>query len=285
MHVELVTARTSDDLSLHGMRVLPPADTVADPQTAILLLHGVASNFYSGGLLSSMATSFARRASTYVINTRGHDSVYVTSRQGLPVRMGAAYERVSQCTLDVAAWVDVVRERGAERVILMGHSLGGIKTLYAASHEPQLRLDRIVAVSPPRLSFRAFQHGPQASLFMESYLEAQQAVRQGSPDQLVESRFPFPTLITAAGFLDKYGPDENYNWLNFAGRVPCPTLLTFGALELKHGGVAFAGLDQAAEHCHYESHRAECSIVEGADHFYTDRKPQLAQEIEAWLTR
>ena len=52
------------------------------------------------------------------------------------------------------------------------------------------------------------------------------------PMALMESSVPLPMAIAAAGFLEKYGPDERYNYLNFLAAVPCPTLALFGGIDV-----------------------------------------------------
>ena len=41
-------------------------------------------------------------------------------------RLGAAYETVDDCRHDVTAWVEFLKSCGHKRIILIGHSLGGL---------------------------------------------------------------------------------------------------------------------------------------------------------------
>ena len=62
-------------------------------------------------------------------------------------------------------------------------------------------------------------------------------VKAGQGDELFTSKFPFPLLITAAGYIDKYGPAERYNLLKFAAdlALPCPVhLWQQGARQRRH---------------------------------------------------
>ena len=60
----------------------------------------------------------------------------------------------------------------------------------------------------------------------------------------MEVKLPLPYVITAAGYVEKYGPDERYNYLRFLARVPCPTLITLGSLEVTNN-MAFRGVPEA----------------------------------------
>ena len=87
-------------------------------------------------------------------------------------RLGSAYERVEQCLEDLDAWLVWADER-YQRVILLGHSLGAIKALYYQVHRspqslqtlPSLR--QVIAISPPRLSYKAFSQGQQSAEFRQ----------------------------------------------------------------------------------------------------------------------
>jgi hypothetical protein len=104
----------------------------------------------------------------------------------------------------------------------------------------------------------------------------------GKGEELFTSKYPFPLLITAASYIDKYGPAERYNLLNFAHRLPCPALFTYGNKELNEGGVPFAGMPDALLSLP-NTDRRTLTEIEGADHFYTGVAPALADEVAGWL--
>jgi alpha/beta superfamily hydrolase len=108
-------------------------------------------------------------------------------------------------------------------------------------------------------------------------------VAEGRGEELFTGKFPFPLLITAAGYIDKYGPAERYNILRFAADLPCPALFTYGSKELDGGGVAFAGLPDALLDLPQRELR-QIATIDGADHFYAGCGEQLAAEIARWLT-
>ncbi len=283
MLAELVRTDTSDGLRLDGALYRATTSDAA-PLDAMLMLHGVGGNFYGSTLMQTLADSLLPLGIAALrVNTRGHDLISIAGTSGGPKWQGAAYETVSECRYDIRAWVTWLRAAGFERVGLMGHSLGAIKSLYAAAHDDSLNVQRIIAMSPPRLSYQAFQHDERSSLFLESMQTAQQHIAAGRPDALIKVRFPFPLLITAAGYVEKYGPAENYNILNFADRLPCPTLLVYGELEIQQGGVAFDGLPEALLALEHGRHRPTIAVIPQADHFYNGRYEPLLAEVRNWL--
>src|SRR5262249_13795541 len=142
------------------------------------------------------------------VNTRAHDAIStaVTNRGGR--RLGAAYEVVDECRHDVAAWMDWLRQRSLPRIGLVGHSSGAVKGIYALANEPQLGATCLVALSPPRLSYSWFCECPQGPEFLEAFAKAEGYVASGQPLTLMEVKLPLPMVITAAGYVEKYGPDE-----------------------------------------------------------------------------
>jgi len=284
---ELVQVTTSDGLRLDGS-LREPARCRATSQTpdAFLLLHGVGGTFYGGRMFEALTQPLLNQTAAVLrVNTRGAGSVSMFATDGGATRGGAAFEVVDQCRHDIHAWCDFLVQRGYQRIALLGHSLGAIKALYATAHAQHPQVSHVIAASPPRLSYAAFQHDARSSLFFESMRTAEQAIADGNPEAIFTAKFPFPLLITAASYLDKYGPEERYNILRFIHRVTVPMLLIYGENELATGGTAFAGLPTALTEQMTDDQDCTIDEIADADHFYTGCYEQLAQTITAWVLR
>src|SRR5262249_22610740 len=159
------------------------------------------------------------------------------------------------------------------RVGLVGHSLGAVKCLYTLAHET-LAVGCVAAVSPPRLSYSWFCSGPERDEFLADFSKAAQLVEQGQGNRNIEVKLPLPMVITAAGYVEKYGPDERYNFLTFMPSVRCSSLITFGALEVESNMAFRAAPDELAR---LAARRENLSVatVPGADHFYTSVRDAL----------
>jgi pimeloyl-ACP methyl ester carboxylesterase len=280
MLVDLVHVTTRDGVRLDGM-----FQAAAGPGTpdAVCLVHGTGGSFYSSTLFDALSERFlARGCGVLRINTRGHDlmSTAVTARGGR--RLGAAYELVDDCRHDLTAWVDWLKARTGPRVLLLGHSLGAVKCLYALAHEPHLDACATIAVSPPRLSYSWFCTSPEGPQFLDAFALAERHVEKGQPATLLDVKLPLPFVVTAGGYVEKYGPDERYNYMRFIGSVPCPLLVTLGGIEAENN-MAFRGA--AATLAEVAQRRAWLAVetIPGADHFYTAVRPELLSRIEAWL--
>jgi pimeloyl-ACP methyl ester carboxylesterase len=283
MQVELVRTVTRDGLRLDGALTRARSASEGSGCDAALLLHGVGGSFYSVRTLEPLIAKLNDvGVTTLVVNTRGHDAVFEASLGNVRRRFGAAYEIVDECRLDITAWMELLQSRGFQRVALMGHSLGAIKAVYAQAHARFPLVHAVAAISGPRLSYSAFMNAPESSRFWESMQTAEQMVRKGQGEELFTSKFPFPLLISAASYIDKYGPAERYNLLKFAGEFSCPVLFTYGTKELAGGGVAFAGMPEALGGL-AGGERRTIRVIDGADHFYTGVGDVLAQTVVDWL--
>lgn len=269
MIVDLVRITTNDGVILDG--VLQRAESKSSLD-AVVLVHGTGSNFYQSTFLEFLAERFVERGiSALRVNTRGHDgmSTAVTFRGG--VRAGAAFENVDDCRHDLAGWMTYLRTHVGPRIGLVGHSLGAVKCVYATVLE---RLDPacLIAISPPRLSYAWFCESPKREEFMATIRKAEELVSAGQGLSLIDSTVPLPMLISAVGYLEKYGPDERIHFLPHIRRLKCPTLFTFGSKEVE-SNVAFQKLPDEIP---------GAITIEGADHFYSGVREALWSAISTW---
>ncbi|MSQ96030.1 MAG: alpha/beta fold hydrolase [Gemmataceae bacterium] len=280
MFVDLVQTTTRDGVRLEGMLQTP---TVASawPVDGICCVHGTGGNFYASTLFDAIAARALQQGCAVLrVNTRGHDgiSTAVTSKGGR--RLGAAYEVVDDCRHDLLAWIDFLKARVGPRVALVGHSLGAIKCLYALAHEPGLDVACAVGISPPQLSYSWFCSSPESAQFLETYLQADALLQAGRPSALLDVQLPLPFVITAAGYAEKYGPDERYNYLRFLKSACCPTLITLGELEVANN-MAFRGVAEAI--AKFKRPSVQVATLAGADHFYSQARDALIGCIDQWM--
>jgi len=283
MLVELVKTAAADGVRLDGALTPPqgaaPKGARAD---AILCLHGAGANFYGSSLFEEIARQVSQSGiATLRANTRGHGALSLSSNQVGKRTQGAAYEIVADCVHDITAWLELLAKRGFPRIALVGHSLGAVKSLYSQANQAAASVTAIAALSPPRLSYLAFRNA-MSSQFFDCISRAEELVAAGQGETLMEVRFPLPLLISAAGYVDKYGKAERYNYLRFLEQVRQPVLFTFGSAELSAGLIPFAGAPEEIAHIPAHGPR-HLEIVEGADHFYRGVEEDAAEVVKGWL--
>ncbi|MEI7684987.1 MAG: alpha/beta fold hydrolase [Planctomycetota bacterium] len=280
MIVDLVRMQTPDSCSLDGALQRPPTNAPSTwPLDAVILIHGTGSNFYQSTLLEALSDMFlANGVATLRVNTRGHDgiSTAVTARGGL--RLGAAYENVDDCRHDLLGWSKFAATHIGPRVALLGHSLGAVKSVYAAAHERDLAPALVIAVSPPRLSYEGFCRSSRRDEFLNTFRVAEAHVQAGKPQTLMEVAMPLPMVISAAGYVEKYGPDGAIDFVPLVERLRGPALFVFGANEVETN-VAFQNLPDELSALRPTRHGRDIAIIPGADHFYAGKRNELARLI------
>jgi pimeloyl-ACP methyl ester carboxylesterase len=286
---EIVRIAAADGLRLDGAFRAAPSESAGQLGVdAVVCLHGTGGNFYSSSLFAALAPRFlSLGAAVLTVNTRGHDLANTASGASAPRLQGAAFEIVDECRYDVAAWAGWLAERGYRRIALAGHSLGAVKAVYSLAHDAERSLSNVIAliaISPPRLSHSHFCQGPNAAEFQADLAAADSHVREGRGETLLQVRFPLPYLVSAAGYVDKYGPAERYNVLNFAAAVGCPALYTFGAVEVERN-TAFRGMPELLDAQASQGANLKVAVIAGADHFYGGVHAELADRLEFWLRR
>lgn len=275
----LTHTTTRDGLRLDGYYHPPQSPTF--PLDAVVCVHGTGGNFYSSTLFDAIAEKLlALGTGVLRVNTRGHDlmSTAATPRGGQ--RLGAAYEVLDDCRHDLAAWIAWLQHQNVSRIGLIGHSSGALKCLYSQAHEPNAAVACLIALSPPRLSYSWFAQSEKANEFLHLCQQAQALISAGEPHALLDVKFPLPFVLTAAGYVEKYGPDERYNYLRFIDRLTCPTLVTFGEIEAALNVAFRGGADAIAQ----VAPQLRVETIAGADHFYSGVRESLITFIEAFLS-
>jgi pimeloyl-ACP methyl ester carboxylesterase len=279
----LVETTTNDGLKLHGFWVEPK-----QPSSHVwILVHGVNGNFYGSTFLTSLAEScLAAGQAAVLINTRGHDLASFGSGD-TPVRIGSMFETMEGAPLDLAAWTQWAAQQGYQQVGLMAHSLGAVKSLFALAHGLQ-GIERLVAISPPRLNTELLVADPNKSKVFREHLEqARSLCESGHDHQIIRVRFPLPNWVSAATFLDKYGSGDKYDYQTLWPRISIPCLWLFGSLEVRHGSSNFLNADQCLTErwglaeSSLRQHRLE--VIDNADHSYRNARPALHQSILRWI--
>lgn len=284
MIVDMVRVTTRDGIQLDGMwqTVHAPSQIGLD---AVVFIHGTGGNFYGSSMFDRFADKFLKLGCAVLrVNTRGHDGISTSVARGGGLRLGAAFETVDDCRHDLAACLDWLRANVGARVGLFGHSLGAVKCLYAVAQEPQLAPQLIIALSPPRLSYSWFCACSQGADFLASYHEAEAMVKAGKPGTLLEVRLPLPMAIAAAGYVEKYGPEERYNYLRFLPSVSCRTILLFGSVEVAKN-MAFQDAPVEVSRLIERRSNFNLATIAGADHFYTGVREEAWVSIESWLKK
>lgn len=273
IHTRLCNFRTSDKETLHGLLFTPP-DGRSD--VALLLIHGVAMNFYLPPL-SAFGQALAEQGyHCFVINTRGHD--WISRAGNLTAFGGAAYETFEESAQDLDGALDYLAAQGYRRFVLIGHSLGCIKSLLYQGTRRRLDVLGIVSCSCPKqfYSARALEQ-PEFEKLMSN---AKQLIAHDKGREL----FWAPAsgamgLFSARTFENKYGRHERNDVRPHARRLGCPHLALAGGSE--HPFFP----EYAKELASAGGATGAYKIIPGANHFYHNHEQEVIDIIAAWLRK
>jgi len=271
MRTELIGFSASDGFPLDGLVYTPAA---GPGRCAALLVHGKTMNFYTGPCRILPPSLMDGGWSCLAMNRRGHDLGGI--RNGRDT-YGGAWERFADGQRDIAGAVTELRGRGFDRIVLVGHSFGGISvTAYAAEHPEEvaaLVLCSAGSGGPQYLS----QVSRRGMLAAEGHDEvdarARRLVAAGQGDRLIA--LPgWWYAITAASWVDLA---ENVPLtVENARRYPGPILAIRGSLEPEEVYPAEAVAAAAGD-------RARLSIIDGADHFYNGVEAEFVRVVTGWF--
>ncbi len=282
---ELCRVVTGDGLRLDGWLTSPRTLSENFPVSAVLLVHGTGSSFYAGGVLEGFASQAVEAGLTVLrINTRGHDLVARIAGAGKSGWGGAAYEVISDCRWDLSAWITFLLERGHDKIALVGHSMGAVKAIYAMAHDHHEAVRFVVAISPPRFCHQKLTSHPFGALVRQHYERAKELVEEGLGEHLISVRQPLGMLITAEGFLAKYGRNDDYDYFKCLPKLPGPCLILTGSESVQiSAGFTEIPEDMAkflAEHPHLP---LRFELVEGADTGYSTCPMEPFHRARRWL--
>tara|TARA_B100000315_G_scaffold187738_1_gene177376 strand:- start:8226 stop:9068 length:843 start_codon:yes stop_codon:yes gene_type:complete len=273
-NIELVEVLTPDGLDLDGLLFRPTK--IKNPESAVLMVHGVGWNFYRG-LMRKMAERLANRGfATLSINTRGHDWL-ARGGSGRDF-VGAAFETIEESTFDLDGFIEDLEAKGFTRLALIGHSLGAVKVLKYQAEHPRPSVKTVISVSSPDLSSGNLLGKAELNL---DYEAAERLMKNGENESLIRGKFAsdMDVYFSAKTIVNKYGPEGRGDVRKFISRINLPTLITTGSEEKKISeyGVRLTEIAKSTVLTRTE--------IEGADHFYKGKEDQLELILYEWLRK
>ena len=270
---QIHTFKTADNERLHGALLTPP-DGASD--LGLIFVHGVAMNFYLPPLFSFGQELAQRGYHSFVINTRGHD--WIVRAGNLQKFGGSAYENLVDCVADLDAAIAFLKQLGYQRFILIGHSLGAIKSIIYQGTQRRSDIASIVSCSAPKQFYS--ERVERQPKFRELIATAEQMVEDGKSEELMMVPVGVnPGLFTARTHLDKYGKDDGNDCRPHAKNVGCPVLAIAGGAEPPFFH------DYAKEIVAAAGGQSKYQLVDGANHFYNRHITEMVEVIGQWLEK
>jgi pimeloyl-ACP methyl ester carboxylesterase len=278
---EIIYTTSEDGFLLEGV-LIRPVDGTIHP-IGVVCVHGNAGRFYDYPYVT-IGRALAKQGLTFVsANTRGHDiSAFMwrssggkptpwNAPDGMPTGAGSAWEHLDESPRDLAAWIDVVANRGISTIVLMGHSSGAQRTVLYQAERQDARVAGIVLASP---DLRGFM--PSGELE-----EAQRMVAAGQGMDVLPAQPYAPwyrqraqTVVDKAAILSRLLISGDGEPTIVA--IHCPVLAFFGSNE--------RGTEDMLHTIQQQARAANVStcLIDGADHIYSAHETDVADAITQW---
>ncbi len=241
----------------------------AGSDVGLLLIHGLGGTF-EGPPVSFLADLLAARGfSTLALNMRDAGCCTFTSL-------------FEDNATDIDAGVQFLKESGATRIVIAGHSLGtnGVTYYRAQIGDPAVRALVLLAgvgnAHRVALAFDMTGAGAQA------LAEAERRIAEDDgADDLVEvplgvlGRFYF----TPWSLISNGGADTNSDQFRWLPYLDLPVLIVHATRDI----LSAVQQPALAQEVAVGSPQADLVYVEGADHGFTQHAAELADILEAWI--
>ncbi len=262
---EFIRLTTPDRVETAGL-VYTPAGRPS--RAGVALVHGYASNFYSG-MTGHLSRGLAERGfTTLAINMRDHDA-------------GPKTTLFEENRWDEQTAVDELARRGAAPLALVGSSLGTNRVLFYLAETQDARVRAVVLVAGPGNAFEwnVQRFGHEAAT--RTLKEAQwfQEAGRGKLLMLVDLGPLGKALYSADHLVSLRGPETKSDPYRNIARVKTPILLVYAKADRLVDLAVGQRLKKAAT----LSPRVDLVEIAGADHNFSNHQEQLASVVERWL--
>jgi pimeloyl-ACP methyl ester carboxylesterase len=170
---------------------------------------------------------------------------------------------------EIEAWVLWLRSRGVERIVLAGHSLGGLQVIHTALRLKGVPLAGVVAVAPSKGT-------PREHPLLE---KARRLYEAGKGKTLLETSFFYceKTKVSARTLYTYYGVDRNVGKALKALEIP--VLVVAGGEDTR-----VEDLPGFLEPYIGNKENVKVEVIDYADHFFRDLAAEdLAQIVVEFL--
>ncbi len=262
---EFIRLTTADGVETAGLVYTPVGRA---PRGGVALIHGYASNFYSGST-GHLSRGLAERGfTTLAINMRDHDA-------------GPKTTLFEENRWDEQAAVDELSRRGAGPLAIVGSSLGTNRVLFYAAETRDPRIRAIVLLAGPGNAFEwnVQRFGRESATRTLEEAQRLQAAGRGKELMLVDLGPLGRALYSADHLVSLRGPQTKSDPFRNIAQVKVPVLLVYATADRLVDPAVGRRLKAAAR----LAPRVDLVEIAGADHNFSSRRDELASVVERWL--
>ena len=263
VQAEEVTTKL-DGLTLRGNLELASGKSVKDG--VVLITHGTLAH-NSMELIKSVQSG---------LQAKGYNSLAINLSLGLDKRASAMYDcptphvhKHTDAVGEIAAWTSWLKDKGATRIALMGHSRGGNQTAWALAEKDDAAITSAILIAP-----QTWEAGYHLKDYKAKYkadlapllAKAEKLVAEGKGDTLMDMDFVYcdKTRAAAKSVVSYYKDDARMDTPTLLAQSKKPVLVIIGSVDTTVHGLPEKMAKVA------DGKRIKAYTVEGADHFFMD---------------
>lgn len=243
----------------------------------ILMVHGTLAHNRMEIMATIQELLTDAELSSLAINL----SLSVDDRRGTFACETPHAHRDSDALDEIGLWLDWLKARGAQRVVLLGHSRSGNQVARFVAERDAPQVEAVVLIAPSTWDADKVANGYQERFGVPLSMrleEARELVAAGKPGAWLEQTgflYCAGAKVTAATFLDYYEPDERRDTPSVLPAIRKPTIVFAGSEDTVVEGLE-ARISPIAD-----GEQLKLVVMDGADHFFRDLYAEEIVEIIA----
>lgn len=299
--INLLYAWTKDNLRFPGVHYFPQSE---EKDICVVAIHGMSGNILENYFASVLGETLANNGVGFLYgHNRGYNHIndiatreVGESKRGeesvgyKTVRIGATYERFTDCVFDIENWLEEARKLGYKRIVLLGHSLGCNKVIYYLHRNKPQDLMGVILASPPDMVGLAKLPKYQPN-YDELLNEAKKNVSTGQPRKLLSILLWDWYQISSQTFLDLFeegSPADNLPLLRNPDKFPELESITVPILGImgEHDDIAIRTLKEDLDLIASKATSTTSftkKFIPGANHTYDKSETELANTVLDWI--
>lgn len=185
--MQLVKTTTSDKLILSGLYQKGDKS-----KPAVIHTHGFYGDFYANQFTHNLFDYFKSKNQAFItVQNRGTgiQTEFLTT-DGEGQILGSFYERLEDSHIDITAWINYLKTIGYAKFVLMGHSLGTIKSIrYLFEGEYKDLITNLILLAP--FDKNGFIEDFTNGKAKDYLVEAEKAITEGKGREQVPQSFEY----------------------------------------------------------------------------------------------
>lgn len=272
METELITIKSEDGCELDGAFFKTSEGGLKTSERCVVyLIHGRSMNFYTGIPRFLPPALTAKRCDCLSLNRRGRSVLSLTP--GWKPE-GDAVAMFSDQMKDALAGLEFLKNRDYSRIIVGGHSQGGLLSAALAAQDNDIK-GVILASAIPGYDIIPPWHPKE--VVGKIIDEAKVAASEGKYDKLFMLD-GWPWVISAKTVLQELNPIQA-NLKAFMEKITVPIFSFYGSEDIEP---ELSGPGKEAFNVS-PSRNKKFKIIDGADHFYKGYENKIQQEVVSWM--